>query len=124
MEHSIGERRLNIRSTEKDRARLMAVADDRHITAADLYRRMLFGRVPKRGMKHAVDIAMIAELIRQGANLRSLYNELGRRGKWHSDLSATLLKKIGEAVRTMSPANEKFMAGRRKMLTDIAPSSM
>lgn len=124
MEHSIGERRLNIRGTEKDRARLMAVADDRHITAADLYRRMLFGRVPKRGMKHAVDIAMIAELIRQGANLRSLYNELSGRGKWHSDLSAALLEKIGKAVTMMSAANEKYLAERNGIRTDRASSSM
>ena len=97
-----------IKATETELQDVRNRADILGLTVSDYIRLMLFERAPRHKLNRLslVDTKIIAELARQGADLRDLWNRHGYENGYPAEASAELLRQMSETVSVIRQVHE------------------
>lgn len=100
----------HIRVTEKEYETVTRMAEERELNITDFLRILIFRRLPKHRLKklQLVDTKVVAELSRQGANLRNLYNSYGKSETFDSNASYEILSHIDETVLSIKRVYDEY----------------
>lgn len=90
----------DIRVTKREYDEVMAGAKERDLSITDWLRVLIFRRIPKHRMKklQLIDTSIVSELSRQGGNIRSLYNDFAKTGKFFPEETRRVLHDIDMTV--------------------------
>ena len=100
-----------IKATQQELDEINARAKSVGMNRSEYIRVMLFERAPKHKPKklQLVDDHVVAELARQGGNLRDLFNQHGHENGYPSEESKEVLLKMGRTVDTIHEVFENHL---------------
>lgn len=100
----------HIRVTKQEYETVTRMAEERDLCVTDFLRVLILRRLPKHRLKklQLVDTKVVAELSRQGANLRNLYNSYGKSDIFDSNASYEILSHIDETVLSIKRVYDEY----------------
>lgn len=112
-EQLLSEQLPHVRVTRAEKEEIYRAAEERGLTVTDYLRVLIFRRLPRNKLKklQLVDTKVLTELMRQGANLRDLYNEYKHTGLFDKVKSAMILDKIHETVKYICEVYKRYLEG-------------
>lgn len=107
-----------LRVTKREYDEVLEGAKERELSMTDWLRVLIFRRIPRHRTKrlHLIDTSVISELSRQGANIRSLYNEYAKSGNFFPEETRRVLHDIDMTVLKIKRVYDIYL--ERELLID------